>query len=158
MKRLLLFSSLITILAASCNSDRIYREWEEIPSMTWEYDKPAKFEANIEDESISYDIQIELRAVDFYPYSNLWLYIETEAPNSLKTTDTLECILYDEKGFSESTNKMRFGEVEDYEFKFKQNIKFSTKGIYKFSIQHGMRIDKLPYVNEIGLTIEKHIN
>ncbi|MBR4266204.1 MAG: gliding motility lipoprotein GldH [Bacteroidales bacterium] len=158
MKRILLFLSLICLVSISCNPNRIYSKQVEIPQMTWDMNEPASFEVNIDDENVNYDITIDLRAVDFYQFSNLWLYIVTEAPNNAVKADTMECILYDEKGFSESTNKLRFGELEDYEFKFKENIKFATKGVYKFTIQHGMRIEKLPYINEIGLTIEKNTN
>lgn len=143
------------LILASCNPNRIYSEYKELPEMTWEMNNVVNFDVAIEDANVAYDIKIDLRTVDFYQFSNLWLYINTESPSNKVLADTMECRLYDDKGFSMS-DKMKFGEVEDYEFKFKENVKFAEKGTYKFNIQHGMRMESLPFVREIGLIIEKH--
>jgi gliding motility-associated lipoprotein GldH len=139
----------------SCNRGKIYGEMTEIPDMTWDMNKIAKFEVCVEDTAAVYDVTVELRTVDFYQFSNLYLFVRTQSPSSKTVADTLECILYDDKGNSLSDSKMRFGELEDYEFKFKENVKFPEKGVYTFYIQHGMRVEQLPFVKEIGLTVEK---
>ncbi|MBQ5404596.1 MAG: gliding motility lipoprotein GldH [Bacteroidales bacterium] len=143
------------LLALSCNSGRIYSEMVDIPDMTWDMNNIAKFEVSVEDINPFYDIKVELRTVDFYQFSNLYLFLRTETPSKKAAADTLECMLYDDKGNSLSNAKMRFGELEDYEFTFKENIKFPEKGVYTFYIQHGMRLEQLPFVKEIGLTVEK---
>ena len=157
MRKILPF--LLTLFSAiSCTPGRVYNERLELPDMIWDENKAVKFEVPVEDTSAVYDVKIELRTVDFYQFSNLWLYFKTIAPSKKTSADTLECILYDEKGMPLSTNKMRFGEIEDYEFTFKKNVGFPEKGTYTFYIQHGMRAEKLPYVKEIGLILDKHNN
>ncbi|MBQ3655335.1 MAG: gliding motility lipoprotein GldH [Bacteroidales bacterium] len=142
-------------LTVSCNRDRIYGEMTDIPDMVWDMNKIAKFEVPVEDINTPYNIKVELRVVDFYQFSNLYLFLRTESPSKKTLADTLECILYDDKGNSLTNSKMRFGELEDYEFTFKESVKFAEKGVYTFYIQHGMRLEQLPFVKEIGLTVEK---
>lgn len=141
----------------ACNPGRVFQERVSLaPDMVWDMDNVLQFEPVVSDPDSFFDVNIDLRTVDFYPNSNMWLYIRTESPSGNVRVDTLECILRDEKGFSNSTSRMAFGEVEDYEIPFQQNVKFPEPGKYKFSIQHGMRMEKLPFVNEVGLIIQKH--
>lgn len=156
MKRLCLAAA-VSLLIASCNTDRIYLDRQSLaPDMVWDMNNILEFEADVADASQFYDIMLELRTVDYYPTSNMWLYINTVAPSGAVRKDTMECILRDEKGFSTS-NRMNIGEVEDYEIPFKLNpVKFQESGRYKFQIQHGMRMEKLPFVNEVGLAIYMH--
>lgn len=154
MKNFFLFLT-AAFFAVSCNRGRIYSERIDIPDMTWDMNNIAKFEVPVEDIDSPYDIKVELRTVDFYQFSNLYLFFRTETPSKKAAADTLECMLYDDKGNSLSNAKMRFGELEDYEFPFKESIKFPEKGVYTFYIQHGMRLEQLPFVKEIGLTVEK---
>ena len=149
---LLAFASLVI----SCDPGRIYQERRTLsPEMTWDKDTLLTYKVDVQDVSVPYDIDIDIRTVDFYQFSNLWLFINTIAPNGAMQRDTVEYKLRDEKGFSNG-HRMAFGEVEDYDFTFKANVKFPATGTYTFQIQHGMRMEILPFVDEIGLTVRKH--
>lgn len=155
-KKLFLAAAALSMLMASCNSDRIYVDRVSLePEMVWDMDNILEFEADVQDPSQLYDLMVELRTVDYYPTANMWLYINTVAPSGTVQKDTVELILRDEKGFSTS-NRMCFGELEDYELPFHKAVRFPSAGKYKFQIQHGMRMEKLPFVNEVGLSIHKH--
>ena len=143
-------------LVISCDPGRIYQERRTLsPEMTWDKDTLLTYNVDVQDVSVPYDIDIDIRTVDFYQFSNLWLFINTIAPNGAMQRDTVEYKLRDEKGFSNG-HRMAFGEVEDYDFPFKANVKFPAPGTYTFQIQHGMRMEILPFVDEIGLTVRKH--
>lgn len=143
-------------LAMSCDTGKIFHERKTLsPEMTWDKDSVLSYNVDIKDVQPSYDIEIDLRTVDFYQYSNMWLFITTASPSGARQADTVEYRLRDDKGFSNG-NRMAFGEVEDYEFPFKQNVKFPEPGVYTFSIRHGMRTEVLPFVNEVGLAVRKH--
>jgi gliding motility-associated lipoprotein GldH len=143
-------------LVISCDSGRIYQERKTLsPDMTWDKDSLLTYKVDVQDASQSYDIEIDIRTVDFYQFANLWLFVNTIAPNGAMQRDTVEYKLRDEKGFSNG-NRMAFGEVEDYDFSFKENVKFPAPGKYTFQIQHGMRMKILPFVDEIGLIVRKH--
>ena len=150
-----ILAGIVATIISSCYSGRVYNEWVSLGSqMVWDADNIIEFDPQIADTTERYNINVGLRTVDFYPNSNMWLYIKTIAPSGAVRVDTMECILRDEKGFSNSTSS-KFGELEDYDFVFKNNVKFAESGQYKFLLQHGMRTEKLPYVNEVGLSIEK---
>lgn len=154
MKKIFL-ALLVVFSVFSCNRGRIYGEREELPNMVWDMNNILKFEVPVLTDTVAYDIKIDLRTVDFYTSANLWLFLKIETPSGKVMADTLECMLYDDKG-NPQTQKMSFGELEDYEFMFKENVKFSETGVYKFNIQHGMRTEQLPYIKEVGLIVEKH--
>ena len=146
----------IASLVISCDPGRIYQERKTLsPDMTWDKDSLLTYKVDVQDVQTAYDIEIDIRTVDFYQFANLWLFVNTIAPNGAMQRDTVEYKLRDEKGFSNG-NRMAFGEVEDYDFPFKQNVKFPAPGTYTIQIQHGMRMEILPFVDEIGLTVRKH--
>ncbi len=157
MKRTLLSTLLILMLmAAACTPGQIFQERKSLsPKMVWNMDNVLGYKVDVADASCGYDIIIDIRTVDFYQFSNMWLYIKTISPSGAALVDTVEYRLRDDKGFSNSTS-MRFGELEDYEFMFKENVRFAESGTYTFMLQHGMRTEDLLFVNEVGLTVRKH--
>ncbi|MCQ2975625.1 MAG: gliding motility lipoprotein GldH [Bacteroidales bacterium] len=143
---------LLSLIIIGCNPNRLYNERIEIPNMIWHQDSLLNFNINVEDANLAYDIKISIRSNVYFQSRNLWLFINTTSPSGLTQRDTIECMLSDEKG---NILGDASGDIIDYEIPFKNNIKFSTKGIYKFSIQHGMRMEKLPCVDEIGIILDK---
>ena len=143
-------------LVMSCDPGRIYQERKSLsPEMTWDKDTLLTYKVDVQDIQTAYDIEIDIRTVDFYQFSNLWLYINTISPTGVMQKDTVEFRLRDDKGFSNG-HRMAFGEVEDYDFYFKRNVKFPAPGTYTFQLQHGMRMEILPFVDEVGVTVRKH--
>ncbi|MCQ2253088.1 MAG: gliding motility lipoprotein GldH [Bacteroidales bacterium] len=157
MRKLLAIGCMALSLAmGACNFGSVFSDRKSLGAdMVWNMDNVLVFEPSISDTISAYDLVVDLRTVDFYPYSNMWLYITTISPSGRQCKDTMECILRDSKGFSNATGRMNFGELEDYEFPFKQNVRFQEPGQYKFMVQHGMRDSLLPFVNEVGLSILK---
>lgn len=154
--RLSLILVAIASLIVACDAGRIYQERRSLsPEMTWDKDSSLTYKVDVLDVETAYDIEIDIRTVDFYQFANLWLFVNTESPTGAVQRDTIEYMLRDEKGFSNG-HRMAFGEVEDYDFPFKHNIKFPAPGTYTFQIQHGMRMEILPFVDEVGLTVRKH--
>jgi len=155
-KILLLTAAFVALALASCNKGRVYSDYVSLqPDMVWDMNKVLAFEADIADTSQLYDINMEIRTVDYYPNANMWLFIKTISPSGVAREDTMECILRDEKGFSTS-ERMCFGELEDYEIPFVKAARFHDVGKFKFEVRHGMRMEKLPFVNEIGMSIDIH--
>ncbi len=155
-KQLYLAAALCAAVMSSCHPGRIYSDRVSLsPDMVWDMDNVLSFEADIADTSQLYDINMEIRTVDFYPTANMWLFIKTISPSGTSREDTLECILRDDKGFTTS-DRMCFGEVEDYEIPFVEGVRFQNMGKFKFEVRHGMRMEKLPFVNEIGMSIDIH--
>ncbi len=143
-------------MLSSCHPGRVYNEVYSLsPDMVWDMNNILDFDVEVADSSQLYDIKVDLRTVDYYPTNNMWLFVKTMSPSGSQRIDTMECILRDDKGFSTSGN-MSFGELEDYEFTFAEAVKFHEQGVFKIQLQHGMRIEQLPFVNEVGLSVYKH--
>jgi gliding motility-associated lipoprotein GldH len=148
----IIFALCLLAILSSCDSKRIYEDNAEIPNNTWDSDQKIKFEVTITDTVSGNNVFINLRHAGFYPYSNLFLFINTTFPNGKVTRDTAECILADDKGkwFGKG-----LGDLWDARILFKRNVRFSQSGTYIFEYQQAMRVEKLPGIMDIGLRIEK---
>lgn len=140
------------LLLASCDSKRIFEENKDIPDNTWAYSNVIRFDVPIKDPSTPANFYINVRNADGYPYSNLYLFIKTTFPNGKFSTDTLECILADEKG---KWLGKGLGDIYDNQIPFKRNVRFPLAGTYIFEIQQGTRSDHVPLIMDVGLRIER---
>lgn len=153
MKLTLSFIAVLAVCFTACNSNKVFNERVAIDQNSgWNKDSLITIQYNISDISIPYNLKIDLRVLEFYPSANLWLFVKTISPDNLVAIDTLNCSLFDDKGVSTGD---AIGGIYDYLIDYKQNIKFKKAGTYTMKFQHGMRIDNLPCVGEIGVFIEK---
>jgi gliding motility-associated lipoprotein GldH len=106
----------------------------------------------ITDALLPTNFYVNVRNADGFPYSNLYLFIKTTFPNGKMARDTLNCILADEKGNWLGSG---MGDIYDNQIPFKRNVHFPFKGKYVFEIQHGMPLENLPLIMDVGLRIEK---
>lgn len=136
----------------SCDSKRIYEQNSEIKENTWDAAQKVKFEVNITDTVSGNNVLINIRHAGFYPYSNLFMFINTTFPNGKTTRDTIECLLADDKG---KWLGKGLGDLWDSRILFKRNVRFSQSGNYIFEFEQAMRVEQLPGVMDVGLRIEK---
>lgn len=148
----LVFGLLVIAIFASCDSARVYEENKELPGNVWNVDNVVKLEVDITDTTAPTNFYINVRNAEGYPYSNIYLFIKTKFPNGQESNDTLECVLADEKGQWLGSG---MGDIYDNQIPFKRNVRFPVSGKYVFELQHGMRIDDLPLIMDVGLRIEK---
>ncbi len=147
-----LFFLSIVLFFTSCDSKRIFEENIEIPDNLWNVDSIVKLQVDITDTTTPTNFYVNVRNSEGYPYSNLYLFIRTKFPNGQQSDDTLECILADEKGQWLGSG---MGDIYDNQIPFKRNVRFPVSGTYTFELRHGMRINDLPLIMDVGLRIEK---
>jgi gliding motility-associated lipoprotein GldH len=123
-----------------------------LPEGGWKASDTIVFEPEINDLEGLYNVKVNVRHNDTYAYSNLFIFLTTVYPDGAKQTDTLECVLADERNHWKGDGS---GDIWDNSILLKSNIRFPVKGKYKFIYQHGMRVDPLFNVMDVGLTIEK---
>ncbi len=146
---LLLFASLLIF---SCNKRHFFEDYVKIPNHVWNEDSIVKFSVPISQDSISYNISINIRHGYRYQNKNLWLFVKTISPSGVYELDTLNCIL------TKTDNSWKgscLGDICDYTVPFVDDIKFKEKGTYIFEIQQGLRQKNVPQIIEIGLIIDK---
>jgi gliding motility-associated lipoprotein GldH len=150
------FSS-ISILALSlflsaCNSKVVYTNSRPMVEEIWKLMDIPTFKVPISDTINSNNVFFTIRNGSSYPFRNIFLFVTTTSPDGKKITDTLQYNLADEKG---KWYGRGFGDIHELNLPYKSNVYFPLKGTYEFRIQHGMRIENLKGVYDIGLRIEK---
>lgn len=140
------------LLFTSCRSNLVYTDSKVMAEKTWNLDDVAVFQVPVSDTLKSNNVVFTIRTGSSYPFRNIFFFVSTTSPDGRIVTDTLEYGLADEKGkwFGKG-----FGDVHELNLPYKSNVFFPVKGIYQFSIRHGMRQEALNGVYDLGLRIEK---
>ncbi|MEW2920716.1 MULTISPECIES: gliding motility lipoprotein GldH [Flavobacteriaceae] len=156
-----LVSFLIVTLLWSCNDQMVFSEYEPLKDGKWEMGDTVQFEFSGMDTISAYNMFINIRNDDKFPFSNLFLITEFEAPSGNTLKDTLEYKMAEPTG--EWLGK-GFGSVKENKLWFQENVVFPDSGVYKVNISHAMRkngdvegIHVLDGITDVGLEIEKSI-
>ena len=150
--RLFILILLVGFIFLSCDPDRVYEKNIRIPDGIWDRNNPVYFEVIVQDTITPYNLYINIRNTGLYPFSNLYLFITTTAPSGHSVKDTVEIILADEKGKWLGEG---LGDIWDLQRLYKQNVRFAQKGLYMFEYEQAMRMEKLPFILDAGLRVEK---
>lgn len=135
----------------SCKKPALFDKHLELEGENWSTKQKPQFLVTIEDTLQNTDVYINLRNLSCYPYSNIFLFINTTFPNGKQARDTLECLLADEKGNWLGDG---LGDIWDNRILFKKNVRFPQKGVYTFEFEQAMRLNPLPCISDVGLRIE----
>jgi gliding motility-associated lipoprotein GldH len=136
----------------SCQNNEFFSEYVKIPIEGWNKDKLAQFKVDITENSNVFNIYININHGNSYENSNLWLFINTYAPDGKYQRDTLNCILSEESG---KWKGIKDGKNLKVKVLFKSSVTFANTGEYKFEIQQGMRSNNITDIQQIGLSFEK---
>jgi len=143
---------IMSIVLMACDNSRILDENIDFVNETWYKDSALVFNIEVEDTLAIYNIFINNRITRQYEYSNLYLFIDTEFPNSITIRDTMECVLLDPSGKFLGKG---FGSVWSNKIRYRTNIRFPYSGNYKFTIEQAMRDEQLEHILSAGIRIEK---
>ena len=151
MKRTLYFLA-IAFLMASCSNDTLYNESVVIPEARWDNDMIPFFDVTVNDTLTDYAFYLNIRHLENYRYSNLYIFMHTTFPNGNVTHDTIECILAmpDGRWMGKGSGTMRSANVL-----LNPALRFPLSGEYHFEIEQAMREKELRGITDIGLCFEK---
>lgn len=149
LKLIVLFSFLLHLY--SCSKSKLFEGTSALPNAEWNIENKPVFEVQIEDTVKPYNFYLLLRNTTHYPYSNIFLFMESEFPNGAYRKDTIECLLADQQGKWLGSG---LGDIIDNKILFKRNVIFPKPGKYTFSFQHAMRIANVSDITDVGLLIE----
>lgn len=153
IKRLSFFSAaVLPFLLISCSRNNVFSDTSVIPGKKWDLENVLSFSPEISDTISSNDILFMIRTGSSYPFRNLFLFVTTKSPEGKTLTDTVEYALADEKG---NRYGRGFGDIRELSLPFKSNIYFPRKGVYTFTVRHGMRSGILDGIYDFGLRIER---
>lgn len=142
---------LLCTINFSCDTAAVYEQYISIEDAAWEKEKEILFTFEVEDSSVPYNLSVQVRNNNLYPYQNLWLFAAEEQPNGLLRRDTIECMLADDFGKWYGNGVSLF----QSSFPVRTNYTFPSEGEYTFRIRQGMRKEVVPGIQEIGFRVEK---
>jgi gliding motility-associated lipoprotein GldH len=152
---LLLF--LVTILLFSCDKKRVFDEYKSV-GKGWNKDSIVSFELPEVDITKPYNLYVNLRDNNDYPFSNMFLIVSMEQPDKVTKVDTLEYAMADAEGNLLGDG---FTDVKESKLVYKDRMKFKS-GKYKIHIRQAVRqtgkvagVEKLEGITEVGFRIEK---
>lgn len=142
---------LFILLFSACEYNPVFQQSKSIPNNQWNKDSIVSLTVPVIDTIGYHDIYIDIRNLNSYPYSNLYLFVSVYAPNGDNMGDTIEYRLADDYGTWLGKKTSR---IWDCKLPYRAMVKFAQEGTYTFNIQHGMRNDELEGISDVGLTIE----
>lgn len=147
---------LVVILFFSCDKKRVFDEYKSVGN-AWNKDSIVTFNLPELDATKRYDLFVNLRANNNYPFNNLFLIVALELPNGFTKVDTLEYQMANPDGTLLGDG---FSDIKESKLFYKDKVKFS--GRYKVHIKQAVRengkvpgVTALEGITEVGFRIEK---
>ncbi len=147
---------LVSVFFLSCDDKRVFDEYKSVGS-AWHKDSVVSFNLPELDSTKKYDLFLNIRDNNNYPFSNLFLIVSLEKPNGYTKVDTLE---YEMAASDGTLLGNGFTDIKESKLYYKENVKF--RGKYKLHIKQAVReggkvpgVTQLEGITEVGLRIEK---
>lgn len=149
---------IVVFLIVSCETNLIYDQYQSIENHQWSSNNKIEFIVNNSDTISNKNVFINIRNNKTYEFSSLFLITKIEFPQGMRIIDTLEYEMADAQGQWLGSG---FTDIKESKLFYKENVVFSEKGDYKFSIQHATRgindiegTQPLKGITNVGLSIE----
>ena len=149
---------LVVFAVVSCDSNRVFDDYESTENNSWLRDNAVEFEVDVLDTIANNNIFINLRNNKEYEFRNLFLIAELTFPDGRSVVDTLEYEMTDKEGRFLGTG---LTDVKENKLFYKENVRFHQKGLHILKVEHAMRknnnihgLDSLKGITDIGFRIE----
>jgi gliding motility-associated lipoprotein GldH len=151
---LLLFACIALV---SCDKNRVFDEYKSVDN-AWHKDSIVSFKLPQLETTKKYNLFVNIRDNNDFPFNNLFLIVSLEQPNKQTLVDTLEYQMANPDGTLMGEG---FSDVKENKLVFKQKASFNQKGVYKINIQQAVRETgkivgekELKGITEVGFRIE----
>ena len=148
---------LLLIFLISCDEKRVFDEYKSVGN-AWNRDSIVSFNLPKLATSKRYNLFLNVRNNDDYPFNNLFLLVSLENPDGLVKVDTLEYAMANPDGTLLGEG---FSDTKESKLFYKENLKFDNVGQYKVRIQQAVRQNgkvkgekELKGITEVGFRIE----
>ena len=152
---LLLFFVLLFLV--SCDKKRVFDEYK-VTGESWKKSTALQFEFDQKDTVKRYNLFINIRNNNDYPFNNLFVIVDLKRPDGFVKKDTLQY----EMTYPDGTLLGEgFSDIKESKLFYKENFRFTQPGKYKIQIQQANRqtgkvtgVNELLGVTEVGFRIE----
>lgn len=155
IKNSLLFL-LVALLIISCDKKRVFDEYKSVGN-SWHKDSVITFKLPKLESGKNYNLFVNVRDNNDYPFDNMFLIVSLEQPNKKTLVDTLEYKMANPDG---SLMGDGFTDIKESKLFYKKTA-FKLKGDYKIHIQQAVRqtgkvtgVDNLKGITEVGFRVE----
>lgn len=149
---------MLLCVVLSCNSNQVFDSYTSV-GKSWNKDNVVSFEFEAKDTLTEYNMFLNLRANNDYPFSNIFLITSIESPNATIKVDTLEYIMAAPDGRMLGNG---FSDIKESKLWYKANYRFTEIGVHSIKIEQAQRargktegIEELEGVLDVGFRIEK---
>jgi gliding motility-associated lipoprotein GldH len=156
LKNSILFIVMLLIIV-SCDKRSVFDDYKSVGN-AWHKDSIVTFELPQLDSKKLYNLFINVRDNDDYPFNNLFLIVSLEQPNKQVKVDTLEYQMTNPDGTLLGDG---FSDIKESKLFYKDKENFTQKGVYKIHIKHATRqtgkiegVTSLPGISDVGFRIE----
>ncbi len=137
----------------SCDDRRVFEEYADFDQKFWLADSVQSFNFEIDQPDKSYNLFLNVRNTNTYPYHNLYVkYQLLDSTGNTITENLINKNLYDAKTGEPQGSGL--GDIFSHQFLIQENISFATKGSYSLSLQQYMRQDTLKGLVSAGFRLE----
>ena len=147
-------TGLLFFFLVSCSHNEIFFEYHSFKKEGWDRKDAAAFHINTNNTTDLFDVSLEIRNNNDYPFRNIWLFVDSQTPGGKVRTDTIGVDLADVYGKWYGKGISLYSLTIPYE----TGIRFRQEGTYTYFIRHGMREDRLKGISDIGLKISKKVH
>jgi len=158
MVRKLVFVLGIALLQ-SCDTKTVYTEYQSLNNGVWSATDTLEFDFSELDNTMDYNVFLNVRNNNEFLFSNLFLITELEQPNGKTVKDTLE---YEMSRPDGSWLGKGTGSIKESKLWFREKIVFPDSGVYHIRVSHAMRkngavkgLKALTGITDVGIQIEK---
>ena len=149
---------LMVFLLFSCDKKRVFDDYKSVGN-SWDKDSLVSFDLPKLDPKKEYNLFLNLRDNNDYPFNNIFLIVSMSYPDGVTKVDTLEYQMADAEGNLLGDG---FSDVKESKLWYLENHKFKRAGKYNVEIVQAVRetgkvegVAELKGITELGLRIEK---
>jgi len=139
------------LFLVSCSQNEVFFEYHSFKKSGWDRKDAVGFPVIIDNTTDLFDVSLEIRNNNDYPFSNLWLFVDFQTPGGSIRTDTINVELADVYGKWYGKGISIYSLAIPYE----TGIRFPQIGIHTYTIRQGMRENPLKGISDIGLKVSK---
>lgn len=159
MLRNLFFGLWFMTLLACSEEGKVFHEYQNLANGSWSTSDTLRFELPKFDSSDNYNLFLNVRNDEGYPFSNLFLIIYLDAPNGQVLIDTLEYEMAKPTG---EWLGVGMGSIKESKLWYKESFQFEDSGNYRIRIRQAMRkngdsegLQELKGITDFGLEIQQ---
>jgi len=144
---------IVALLIASCDSSRVYEDYNNLEEAFWHMDSVQRFTFTVEELEENHNVLATFRNSSSYPYYNIYFqYTLKDSSEKVLKEELKEYHFFDPKTGEPYGSGL--GDLFDHSVLLEENYLFEYAGSYSLELKQYMRLDTLPFILSVGTRVE----